>query len=97
MDERDGASELGSLAHIRRVSIAASNRVPSLMIHGPGCALPQNARTVYDRWAGPKQLEWLEGQQIDFYDQPEHVEPSVKAIDEWFQTHLGGSGPAAAS
>jgi uncharacterized protein len=73
------------------VSIAASNRVPSLMVHGPGCALPENARTVYDRWAGPKQLEWVDGQQTDFYDQPEHVDRAVAAIDEWFHSHLAGS------
>jgi hypothetical protein len=58
------------------------------MIHGPGCALPDNARRVYDRWTGPKRLEWGDGGQTDFYDRPEQVDRSVADIDEWFKIHL---------
>lgn len=70
------------------LSIAASNGVPSLMVHGPGCALPDNAKLVYDRWAGLKRLEWTEGDQIDFYDRAEQIDLSIGAIDDWFKTHL---------
>jgi hypothetical protein len=70
------------------LSVAASNDVPSVMIHGSGCALPDNARSVYDRWPGPKRLEWFDGEQTDFYDRAEQVDRSVMVIDEWFKTHL---------
>jgi fermentation-respiration switch protein FrsA (DUF1100 family) len=73
------------------LSIAASNSVPSLMVHGPGCALPDNAKRVYERWTGPKQLEWVEGAQIDFYDRPGHVDRSVAFIGDWFRRHLASS------
>jgi uncharacterized protein len=61
------------------------------MVHGPGCALPDNAKRVYERWTGPKRLEWGDGDQIDFYDQPAQVDRSVGAIDAWFKMHLANS------
>lgn len=70
------------------ISVASANHTPSLMVHGPGCALPDNARAVYERWAGEKRLEWLEGGQTDFYDQPAQVGTAVAAVDAWFRTHL---------
>jgi uncharacterized protein len=72
------------------LSIAASNGIPSLMVHGPGCALPDNAKRVYEQWTGPKRLEWGDGSQIDFYDRPEQVDRSVAFIGDWFKTHLAG-------
>jgi uncharacterized protein len=72
--------------------IASANNVPSLMVYGPSCALPDNARRVYERWTGPKRLEWGEGEQINFYDRPELVDRSVAFIDDWFKTHLASSG-----
>jgi fermentation-respiration switch protein FrsA (DUF1100 family) len=77
------------------LSVAGSNGVPSLMIHGPGCALPENARSVYDAWPGEKRLEWLEGAQTDFYDRPDRVEPAIAAIDEWFKSQrANGRAPS---
>lgn len=70
------------------ISVAASNRAPSLMVHGPGCALPENAKAVHARWAGEKRLEWIEGAQTDFYDRPEQVDRAIAAIDAWFTAHL---------
>jgi len=74
------------------ISIAGSNSISSLMIHGPGCALPDNARRVFENWAGPKHLEWIEGEQTDFYDRPSQVGLAVEAIDAWFKVHLTSSG-----
>lgn len=79
------------------LSIATLNDIPSLMVHGPGCALPDNAKRVFDNWSGPKRLEWAEGQQTDFYDEPEKIGLAVKAIDEWFRTHLAPSEQAPAA
>jgi dienelactone hydrolase len=70
------------------LSIAGANTIPSLMVHGEGCALPDNARRVFQHWAGPKTLDWVEGEQTDFYDQPAQVDRSVAAIDRWFMAHL---------
>jgi fermentation-respiration switch protein FrsA (DUF1100 family) len=67
------------------LSAASSNRIPTLMVHGPGCALPDNARLVFEQFAGPKELKWLEGEQIEFYDEPHHVKQAVAAIDAWFE------------
>jgi uncharacterized protein len=63
--------------------------VPTLMVHGDGCALPDNARMVYDRLAGPKSLAWLEGGQIDFYDRPEQVDQAMDHVSRWFGATLG--------
>lgn len=70
------------------IAAASSVRTPTLMVHGDGCALPDNAKRVYAQLAGPKHLEWQSGQQVDFYDQPECVDPAVAAIDAWFKQHL---------
>jgi len=70
------------------LSPAASIKTPTLMVHGPDCALPENAKRVYEQLPGPKQLEWMAGQQIDFYDRAECVDPAVTAIHRWFKTHL---------
>jgi hypothetical protein len=70
------------------LSAAPMNRIPSLMIHGPGCALPDNARRVYEQWKGPKHLEWTEGEQTDFYDRPLQVDRSVEAIDGWLKANV---------
>jgi len=71
------------------ISVSVRNTVPTLMVHGPGCALPDNARRVYDALPGPKRLVWQDGQQIDYYDQPEQVDRSVAEIDTWFRQYLG--------
>lgn len=72
------------------MSPAARVGVPTLMVHGPGCVLPDNAKLVYDRLAGPKRLDWLDGDQVDFYDRPVLVDRAVPLVDEWFKAHLTG-------
>lgn len=62
--------------------------IPTLLVHSDDCVLPDNARKVYADLAGPKQLVWSEGQQIDFYDQPEQVATAVDAADQHFRTSL---------
>ena len=62
--------------------------VPTLMVHGDGCVLPDNARAVHKSLAGPAELVWADGQQIDFYDQPEQVSLAVDAADEHFRRTL---------
>jgi uncharacterized protein len=70
--------------------LAAASRVsvPTLLVHGDDCVLPDNARSVHDRLAGPKELVWTAGGQIDFYDQPEQVALAVEAADNHFRRTL---------
>ena len=70
--------------------IAAASRVttPSIFVHSDGCAFPEHVRQVHARVQGPKELVWLSGSQIDFYDQPAQVNASVDAVSRWFDRTL---------
>src|SRR4029453_7666832 len=61
---------------------------PSLFVHGDGCVFPDHVRQVHGRVTGPKELVWLPGSQIDFYDQPAQVDPAVAAVAGWFTRTL---------
>jgi hypothetical protein len=63
-------------------------RVPTVMIHGDDCVLPDHAKKVYADLQGPKQLEWAPGSQIDFYDQPAQVNNAVPLVAEHFRSTL---------
>jgi fermentation-respiration switch protein FrsA (DUF1100 family) len=63
--------------------------VPTLIVHGDGCVFPDHARGVYDALRGPRQLEWSDGAQIDFYDQERQVGRSVALAAEHFRATLG--------
>ena len=65
----------------------ASAAVPAHFVHGDGAVLPDNVRTIAARMdAG---TTWLDGEQVDFYDRPELVDPAVEAADAHFRTVLG--------
>jgi fermentation-respiration switch protein FrsA (DUF1100 family) len=70
--------------------LAAAARVttPSIFVHADGCVFPDHARQVHARVQGPKELVWLSGSQIDFYDQPTQVNASVDAVSRWFERTL---------
>lgn len=70
--------------------LAAADAVstPSLFVHGDGCVFPDHVRQVHARVKGPKELVWLPGSQIDFYDQPAQVDPAVAAITGWLARTL---------
>lgn len=70
--------------------ISAADRVtvPTLFVHGEDCVLPDNVRTVRERLAGPSELVWTAGDQVDFYDRPELVTPAVEAADRHFRKTL---------
>lgn len=48
--------------------------VPYLMVHGDQMALPDNAQAFYDAVPATKSIVWIEGVQMDYYDQPELVD-----------------------
>jgi fermentation-respiration switch protein FrsA (DUF1100 family) len=67
--------------------LSAADRVstPTLFVHGDGCVLPGNVRSVHQRLRGPKHLVWAGGSQTDFYDQPTQVGLAVDAVDDFLK------------
>lgn len=61
---------------------------PTVMVHSDGCALPDNAKRVFAALRGPKRLEWSDGSQTDFYDQPAQVSAAADLVDEFVRTAL---------
>ena len=71
------------------VRSAGEVSVPIVMVHSDGCVFPEHAKAVYAALRGPKQLEWTEGSQIDFYDQDAQVTKSVAIAAPHFRATLG--------
>jgi uncharacterized protein len=70
------------------LSAAPAVTTPSMFVHADGCAFPEHVTRVHAHIAGPKQLVWGEGNQIDFYDQAPAVSFSVEAVHDWFTRTL---------
>jgi uncharacterized protein len=70
------------------VRSAAEVNVPTIMVHSDGWVFPEHAKAVYAALKGPKQLEWNEGSQIDFYDQEAQVR-AVSIAAPHFRATLG--------
>ena len=70
--------------------LSAARRVstPTLLVHSDGCVFPEHVRQVHAQLSGPKELVWVQGNQIDFYDQPEEVDTAVRAANGWFDRTL---------
>jgi fermentation-respiration switch protein FrsA (DUF1100 family) len=61
---------------------------PVLFVHGDECVLPENVKNIYARLRGQKEMVWMEGSQVDFYDQPKLVDKAVAAAVSWFDRTL---------
>jgi len=88
---RNEMAELSWLYWLTYDGVSPAGRVttPTLMLHGDACVLPDNARRIYDRLAGPKHILWSpDGGQIDWYDQPPLVDRAIAAVDDWFSATL---------
>ena len=70
------------------LAAAAGIDVPYLMLHGDQMALPENARKFYDSVEGPKSMAWLEGAQMDYYDQAELVNNAADLVADHFDQTL---------
>ncbi|MBC8119599.1 MAG: alpha/beta hydrolase [Burkholderiaceae bacterium] len=70
--------------------LSAADRVdkPTLLVHGDGCVFPDHVRQIHSRLKGEKRLVWLEGGQVDFYDQPDLVEAAMAEVGPWFARTL---------
>jgi fermentation-respiration switch protein FrsA (DUF1100 family) len=75
------------------ISAAADVRVPIVIIGSDGMATPDGARQFFDRLGDvPKELLWLQGGQLDFYDKPPQVTAAVNAAFAHFRGILGEPG-----
>lgn len=70
------------------LSAADGIDVPYLMIHGDQMALPENAQTFYAEVDSAKQLKWVEGMQMDYYDQPERIRSASDLVAKHFAQTL---------
>jgi fermentation-respiration switch protein FrsA (DUF1100 family) len=70
------------------MSSAPRVSTPTLLVHSDGCVLPDHVRQIHRELAGPKELAWSEGSQVDFYDVPLHVERAMQAVKPWFDRTL---------
>lgn len=63
--------------------------VPTLIVHSEKALAPALARSFYDALAGEKAIHWLPSKgQIDFYDDPECIEPAADLLADHFRRHL---------
>lgn len=76
----------GWLAH-EAATYAPQITQPVLMIHSDGSALPENVRKFHAALPNAqKKLVWTTGNHLDFYDQPELVQPAVAEVASYFKS-----------
>lgn len=70
--------------------IASAPRIttPVQMVHSQDGAVPDGATAFFDGLAGPKDIIWTDGGQLDFYDQPAQVKVSTEAVVAHFRANL---------
>lgn len=62
--------------------------VPYLMIHGDQMALPENAQSFYSTVPAQKSLAWVDGIQMEYYDDSELITNAVDLVTEHFHKTL---------
>lgn len=70
------------------VGVGRRVRQPVAMIHSRDAAVPDGARAFHDALPDPRGLTWIEGDQLDFYDQPAQVDAAVAAMTDHFRSTL---------
>lgn len=70
------------------IAVADQVTQPVRMVHSRDGAVPDGAQAFADRLAGPSELIWTEGSQLDFYDQPDQVHFAVAQMADHFRTTL---------
>ncbi len=73
------------------VSAAKKLAVPTLFVHGDGCALSQNVRAIAAAMGDRASTLWMPGMHFDFYDQPRQVDAAVAAAASHFRSTLSTS------
>ncbi|MEM9607876.1 MAG: alpha/beta fold hydrolase [Actinomycetota bacterium] len=70
------------------IDVASKISIPVRMVHSEDGAVPDGARAFFEQLAGPKDLVWTEGGQLDFYDQPAQVAVATPAMVDHFTANL---------
>jgi hypothetical protein len=70
------------------LSAADDVTTPTTFVHGDGCVLPDHVKQIHTRLKGPKELVWTNGNQVDFYDQPDLVNKAMASVGPWFDRTL---------
>lgn len=70
------------------ISKASQVTAPTLIVHSKTAASPAQARKVYERLAGPKELFWGKGHHFSFYDHSEQVQRTADRVAEHFKKNL---------
>jgi hypothetical protein len=69
------------------LAAGATATVPAHFVHGDGAVLPDNVRALAERMTAG--TTWLDGDQVDFYDQDAQVDAAVDAADAHFRKVMG--------
>ncbi|SDH47543.1 hypothetical protein SAMN05192573_11011 [Mucilaginibacter gossypii] len=79
---------LDALLKFDPISEAHLIKVPTMVIHSDGSAFPQQAKKLYAKLEGEKELVWGDGIHFDYYDGPKQVDFAVKNITRYFNQYL---------
>jgi fermentation-respiration switch protein FrsA (DUF1100 family) len=77
------------------VAPASRIGVPTLLVHSDAAVFPDNVRRFHAALAGPKDLYWTQGEQIDFYDTEPLTTRAAQVAAAHYRATLGGVHAAA--
>jgi fermentation-respiration switch protein FrsA (DUF1100 family) len=66
----------------------ASVKVPAAFVHGDGCVFPDTVKKIHAQLTAGKELAWIDGAQVDFYDQPALVDQALAVAQRHFAATL---------
>ncbi len=72
----------------RPVAFAEKIDTPTLIITSKEAATPAAGEAFYELLKGPKDLQWMEGGQLDFYHKDSLVNPSMDQVASHFEKYL---------
>jgi uncharacterized protein len=70
------------------IAVAPLITAPTLIVHSPDAAVPDGVRRFHEVLPAPKNLVWMTGGQMDFYDQKPQVEPALDTVAAHFTSTL---------
>jgi len=79
---------LDALLNFDSMSKAELIKVPTMVIHSDGSSFPDQAKKMYGKLQGEKELVWGDGNHFDYYDQPKQVNFAVENITRFFNKHM---------
>jgi fermentation-respiration switch protein FrsA (DUF1100 family) len=70
------------------VSQASAITTPTMVVHSDESAFPDQAKKLYERIHGKKELVWADGNHYDYYDSSAQIDNAVANVTRFFRTHL---------